>query len=205
MGNCNSGRPRIRPYLGMFLRLGVADVAGLGAGDRLSLRWSTGANIGVYGTDFGIELRFSCDGAPTRQVVELERLPCNFGGTRPMLRCPPCGRRCRSLYLRGRYFVCRHCTGARYWTQTASPDARMAQRVRRLQKRLAPDEDPDDYMLDWVPDRPRGMRRATYRRLVGRLERVNDSRDVYLEPVLQRLLERLMPDDELAELLKGPT
>ena len=49
------------------------------------------------------------------------------------------------------------------------------------------------------------MRRATYRRLVDRLERVREKRDEYLEPALLRLIARLMPDNELAALLKGPT
>ena len=189
----------------MFLSFAVSDVADLRDGVWTILRWSSGANVGVYGARYGIEVRFCRDDDEVRLPVIVDRLPCHFGGTRPLLRCPCCDRRCRKLYLYGSRFMCRTCTRAPYWTQTASPDARMAQRVRRLQKRLAPDDDPDDYMLDWVPDRPRGMRRATYRRLVGRLERVNDSRDAYLEPGLLRLLARLMPDDEIADLLKGRT
>jgi hypothetical protein len=30
----------------------------------------------------------------------------------------------------------------------------MAHRIRKLQARLAPDDDPDDYVLEWVPDPP---------------------------------------------------
>lgn len=205
MGNSNSGRPRQRPYLGMFLWFAVSDVAHLRDGDRKTLHWRGGANVGVYGTRHGIELRYCRGDDEVRLPVIVDRLPCHFGGTRPLLCCPRCSRRCRKLYLCGGRFVCRTCTRAPYWTQTCSPDARMAHRIRRLQARLAPDVDVDDYVLDWVPDRPRGMRRATYRQLVDRLERVNDKYDAYLEPGLWRLLGRLMPDDELADLLKGPT
>lgn len=205
MGNSNSGCPRIRPYLGLFSSFSVADVATLREGDRAILQWSSGATVSVYGTRDGIEVRFRRDGYDVRLAVAVERLPCHFGGSRPLLRCPPCGRRCRRLYLRGRGFVCRVCTGARYWTQTASPDARMAHRIRKLQGRLAPGDDPDDYVIDWVPDRPRGMRRATYRRLVERLACVNDKRDTYLEPAMMRLLARWMTDEELAAFLELPT
>ena len=205
MGNSNSGRIRMRPHLGMFRRLDVSDVASLRDGDRTILQWRSGANVGVYGTGFGVELRYTLGGNDVRQSVEVDHLPCNFGGTRPLLRCPRCYRRCRKLYLYGARFVCRTCTRAPYWTQTASPDARMAKRIRRLQTRLAPDEDADDFDIDWIPDRPRGMRRATYRRLVDQLGRVNGKRDAYLEPGLLRLLAQLMSDDELADLLKGPT
>jgi hypothetical protein len=80
----------------------------------------------------------------------------------------------------------------------------MARRIRRLQKRLAPDEDPNDYVVEWVPDRPKGMRRATYRRLVQRLEQLVDKRDAYLEPGLLRLFARLLPSERLDKLLKEP-
>lgn len=49
------------------------------------------------------------------------------------------------------------------------------------------------------------MRRATYRRLVDRLEHVNDKRDAYLEPGLWRLMERLLTEDDLAAFLDPPT
>ena len=205
MGNWNSGRPRVRPHLGMFLWFDVSSVSSVRDGGWTILRWRSGASVGVYGTRYGVEVRFHKHDDEVRLPVIVDRLACHFGGTRPLLRCPRCDRRCRKLYLYGSRFVCRICTRARYWTQAASPDARMTHRIRRLQSRLAPDVDPNDYVIEWVPRRPRGMRRATYRRLVDRLERVNDKRDAYLEPGLLRVLERCITDDELAELLKEPT
>jgi hypothetical protein len=205
MGNSNSGRPRSRAHLGMFLRLGASDVAQLGNGDWRSLRWNAGGNIGVYGAQHGVELRFNCNGNEVRQPVTVDRLPCHFGGTRPMLRCPHCDQRCRYLYLYGTRFVCRTCTRAPYWTQTASPDARMARRIRRTQHRLAPGEDADDYTIEWIPDRPKGMRQRTYGKLVERLEWLNDKRDAYLEPGLLRVLARCITQDQMDDLLKDLT
>ena len=205
MGNSNSGRPRIRPYLGMLLRLGVSDVAKLGNGDWRTLRWNNGANIGVYGARYGVELRFNCNGNEVHQPIIVDRLPCHFGGTRPMLRCPRCDRRCRCLYLYGTRFVCRTCTRAPYWCQTSSPDARLAHGIRRLQTRLAPDVDVDDFVVDWVQNRPKGMRQRTYGKLVDRLERLNGKRDAYLEPGLLRVLARCMTQGELDDLLKDLT
>ena len=204
MGNWNSGRPRERPHLGMYLWFAVSDVAGLRDGDWTVLRWRSGSSMGVYGTAGGVELRFTLDGQEVRQLVEVDRLPCHFGGTRPLLRCPRCYSRCRKLYLCRSRFVCRTCTRARYWTQTCSPDARVAHRIRRLQERVAAGVDVDDFVIDWIPDRPKGMRRATYRRLVDRLELLNDKYDACLEPGLLRLLLRLRGiDDELAEHLRS--
>ena len=55
--------------------------------------------------------------------------------------------------LYGSRFVCRLCTRVHHWTQTASPDARLAQRIRRLQERLAPEVDVDDFVIDLIPGR----------------------------------------------------
>jgi hypothetical protein len=77
----------------------------------------------------------------------------------------------------------------------------MAQRIRRLQARLAPGVDIEVFEIDWVPDRPKGMRSATYRRLVDRLEQVSEKRDAYLEPGLLRVLARC-PTDDLTDLLR---
>jgi len=195
LGSSNSGRDRIRPYLGMFLRLGVSDLASFRDGDSRSLRWHSGASITAYGTTSGVELRFACDGNPVRQLVNVDRLPCHFGGTRPMLRCPRCSRRCRWLHLYGARFVCRICTRARYWCQTASPDARMTHRIRRLQARLASGEDVNDYDIAWIPRRPRGMRRATYQRLVATLEAIIEKYDAHLDAGLLKVIARLAPDE----------
>lgn len=81
----------------------------------------------------------------------------------------------------------------------------MAHRIRKLQAKLAPDVDVDDYVLCRVPDRPKGMRQASYRRLADRLEMVYEKYDAYLEQGLWRPLAQLAPDDELDDLFKGPT
>lgn len=71
----------------------------------------------------------------------------------------------------------------------------MAHAVRKIQQRLAPDVDVDDYVLEWMPRRPRGMRKATYRRLVDKAWRLIEKRDDYLEPQLLRVLTRCMKFD----------
>lgn len=79
------------------------------------------------------------------------------------------------MYLCGSHFVCRKCTGRGYWSQNKGADSRLCNGIRKLQWRLAPDE--DDVDVYWVPWRPRGMRRDTYRRLVERLTKLQQARD----------------------------
>ena len=62
--------------------------------------------------------------------MPLATTPCQFGGVRWWLKCPCCGRRVRSLYLRWSGFTCRHCAWLTY-TSTQTWDRRVRAVVRR--------------------------------------------------------------------------
>jgi hypothetical protein len=57
---------------------------------------------------------------PVRYSVRMVTTDCHLGGVRWWFLCPlltndvACGRRVRKLYLRGKYFGCRHCHGLTY-------------------------------------------------------------------------------------------
>ena len=78
--------------------------------------WESGRGIAFSAFPERLELRFYAD--PTdrqsrviRQVVPIERTPCNFGGTRPWFRCPTCGGRVAMLVADQNRFCCRRCRG----------------------------------------------------------------------------------------------
>jgi hypothetical protein len=75
----------------------------------------------VAGSD-SVRLRYQANGEPADYLAPVERASCNYGGTRPWLRCPNtrCRRRCRFLYASGWYFVCRICAGLTYASCQAS-------------------------------------------------------------------------------------
>jgi hypothetical protein len=62
------------------------------------------------------------------------------GGERYFFVCPPdcggCGRRCYKLYLAGRYFLCRQCSGLAYSTQYETPRDRAYRSAQRRAARL---------------------------------------------------------------------
>lgn len=62
------------------------------------------------------------DWRPMKYRVNLEAMPCRYGGQRWWFRCPNtrCGRRCLVLYHCGDYFVCRTCAGLKYESQSHS-------------------------------------------------------------------------------------
>lgn len=95
--------------------------------------------------------------------VGLERTPCHFGGERVWFRCPGrgCGRRVAKLYSVGRYYVCRHCGDLAYDSQREDANSRALSRANRLRLKI----DPDSYLTDTIPQKPKGMHWRTYERL----------------------------------------
>jgi hypothetical protein len=191
VGGYNSGRYRTRPHLGQLLRLDVFAFRNLEEHWLGSLTWQNGSSVTVTRLAHGLRVSFGVDGEPHTVVAQIVSRPCHFGGTRPLFLCPHCTRPARFIYFKRRRFVCRNCTGLRYWTQSAAPDARMAYGIRRIQRRLAPEIDPDDYVVEYVPNRPSGMRRRTYERLCNRVWALVEARDDYLEPGFVRMLAKL--------------
>jgi hypothetical protein len=84
-----------------------------------------------------VQLAYRCPatGEQLAYPVRLVTTRCHFGGSRWWFRCPlvknghPCGRRVRRLYLRGRYFGCRHCHDLTY-TSSQESDRRVYAALR---------------------------------------------------------------------------
>lgn len=178
MGGMGSGRPRQRPYLEQLPRLDIRKVWSADTGVILRfLSWSSGDSIQVEQSDGRLYLRYDREGRAIVQPVLVAHVPWHLGGSRPFMRCPSCWRLNRYLYLRHGEFVCRSCTGLRYYTQTAAPMDRLDYGIRKLQRRLAgPDDDVNDWDLEYFP-KPKWMRRRTHERLEQRGLRMADRRD----------------------------
>jgi len=93
---------------------------------------SVGYTLALAGGSGTLELHYQT-GEPKEQLkyaVPLVITPCHLGGVRWWFLCPlsmdgtACERRVRRLYLRGRYFGCRHCHALTY-TSTQQSDGRV--------------------------------------------------------------------------------
>lgn len=171
-----AGRPGWRVKAEHLLRLDVRDLArrGLLGGSSFTWTWrntETGeatASINVTTFSDSMRLGFRVNGKETAQTFAIERTPCPFGGSRPWLRCWRCSRRVAVLFLRGERFSCRSCGGVAYASQSEDDIGRAWRTQAKLERRL--DE-------NWK--RPKGMRRATYERIFGRIigcEELRESR-----------------------------
>jgi hypothetical protein len=106
-----------------------------------AIRWSVGeretAKISIWtnmntGLDAGfIELDYRYNGEPVKYRIRLVSLPSNIGkGKVWYFECPQTKKRCRKLYLVGRYFLHREAfKGCMYEIQTKSKETRAQNRL----------------------------------------------------------------------------
>ncbi len=133
------------------------------------------------------------DGAPSnsthrhRQAIRVSYTPCNYGKRRAWLHCPYCRRRCFRLYyypntwagdVQVHIFKCRHCYELTYDARRERGHDLYQSRTMNAQAKIREwarahgvpfDESFDDIGWDELPDKPKGMRWATYSRLATKL------------------------------------
>lgn len=77
-----------------------------------------------------------------RQPTRIARTDCRYGGSRPWFICPgivngvPCSRRVGRLFSGGDYFLCRHCYGIKYASQSEDPLRRAQRRAGKLSEQI---------------------------------------------------------------------
>lgn len=118
--------------------------------------------------------RFRIVGHEWQQVNEPVRIdwsPCRFGGKRPYFICPgirnniACQRKVQKLYGVSSYFLCRHCYGLTYASQSEDQFDRALRKADRLRRKL----DSNACGLDTMPRKPKGMWRRTYEKSRDRI------------------------------------
>lgn len=125
-----------------------------------------------------------------RYGLELTRTPSGFGGSCAFWVCPCCGKRARFLYFKKLGFVCRSCAKLNYCCQQRTKDstnyARDGLKLARDKLRWEPPFPvaPVDFPYI-VPDRPKGMHRNTYDRLLARYRRYQEK---YQQDSMQEML-----------------
>ncbi len=122
-----------------------------------------------------LEYRLTTNGQieEVEQRVWLAWTPCNYGGARPWLLCPRCGRRVAILYA-GHRFYCRRCHDLAYSSTRESVIDRGIYKAQAIRKRLGGSGD----LTQPFPPKPKGMHWHTYYRLE------DEARDAYHSALL---------------------
>ena len=182
-----AGRPGWRPKAEHLQRLDVRVLARRGLLRPGTFGWSwrntvTGESRGSISARCEADhlvLMYSISDRNVQQTVDIDRTPCNLGGSRPWLRCCRCRARVAVLFLVGGRFNCRRCGCVSYQSQSEDEIDRSWRRQQRLEARLCEDG-----------VRPRGMWNSTYGRLLADLDACIVRREEGLEIQLVRLLGR---------------
>ncbi|KSU78477.1 hypothetical protein GA0061096_4588 [Fictibacillus enclensis] len=119
-----------------------------------------------------ITLTYKINGEKVSYSVPVDYSACNFGGERPWFRCPNinCKKRVGTLFLRGQYFLCRHCHGLAYKTQMMSQQFRLLEKAQKVRGKLGGDLS----TLSPFPAKPKGMHWNTYYNLKSKAMRNED-------------------------------
>jgi hypothetical protein len=128
-----------------------------------SFKWPGIVRVACNRWRVDVELR--C-GASQRIPVVWTR--CHFGGGRPWFICVRCDRRVGKLYNTGARLACRKCLDLWYASQRRGAKSRSYLQALKLRLRL----NGVASLTAPIPNRPKGMHRTTYQRLLNRLERL---------------------------------
>jgi hypothetical protein len=129
-------------------------------------------------------------------MVALSWTPCNFGGSRPWFVCPgvvrraSCGRQVAKLYLKGRYFLCRHCHDLTYTSRQETSRKAALHKCRRIRRRLGGSAN----LTQPFPQKPKGMHHKTYRRLFEEYVKADEEYTKVINADLERLTKRVFRD-----------
>jgi hypothetical protein len=203
MGGFGSGRPRSADKIEDHRVLDVSAMrkAGCFAGPRLgSWQWSRDEQVVAsiryrHENDIlHLDYRFRSAGGDWQEVTEtilIHWRACRFGGRRPYFVCPgvrngpPCAKSVTKLIGASKRFLCRHCYGLGYASQSEDPFDRALRKANRLRRRL----DRSAWGQYCLPGRPRGMWRKTYCRHIGAILALDEFADEKLALFASRLLK----------------
>jgi hypothetical protein len=125
---------------------------------------SIGARVEGDENEAYLHLDYRLNGAPIKQRVKLEALPCRFGGVRWLAFCPSTGCSVAHLYIGSSGVYSRHAYRLKFDSQRESPLDRSFRRRDKALKKLKSDS-------PLILSRPKGMHLRTYGRLLHEIER----------------------------------
>lgn len=166
---CQYGRTTV----GQCLRLDVCAMKRYGLFDAPSrYKWTWGkdrnaSNIQVDTTNPNyVHLTYESRGDQYNYSVHVAKVAQHLGGIRRWFVCPNmrCGRRCKTLYLKGNYFLCRECQNLGYSSEQASKQDQAFIQIEKIRQRLGW---PAGYLNGWA-GKPKWMRWKTYYALVDK-------------------------------------
>jgi hypothetical protein len=125
------------------------------------------------------------------ETVYLSWTPCHYGGKRPWLICPGCGKRVAVLIVAASLLRCRLCLDLKYRCQSKSPLDRARRKRVKLQKCLGA----ETRSRHCIPEeKPKGMHQKTFVRLCDRLD---EAKRQEIKALINRFSYLLRNDEQI--------
>ena len=157
-----------------FARLDIRQIKSRGhllVGAVFPWQWSIGdltvASVNITVGSRALALSYRTGGHEVSQRIALTWTACHFGGLRPWLVCPACGRRYAVLYGVNNFgrFSCRRCMNLAYECEAETTPDRLTRKMLNSESKLG----------EWG-ERPKGMWRRTYARIDAEISDRADAR-----------------------------
>lgn len=174
-----AGRPAYKAKAELSLSLDIRELKRQGylnCFTPFSWHWTTNhddhvgsATIHVRGDM--LSLSYTISGRYIENLLQINAMPCYFGGERLWFACPQCRDRCARVFLNRRNgkYACRKCVGITYYSQSEDAMDRAWRKQNKLERKL------DKY---WM--KPKGMHQRTHTKLVNKIFACEKVRDDYL-------------------------
>ena len=168
MGGYGSGRRSSKPKVEECNSIDVNQLnrdGGLKNGWNGSMTWSRNgkkvSSIGIRTTADYLYLGYRSElYGSVIQPVQIERMPCRYGGSRAYFKCK-CGKRVVKLYGAEKFFLCRHCYGLFHYSKNENFWDRSLRQRTKYRRRMGGDASLEAYEIP----KPKGMWWRTYHRL----------------------------------------
>jgi hypothetical protein len=118
-------------------------------------------SVTVIAAEDHILLNYLIQRNEVTEFVELTRMECHLGGTRPFMKCPHCDRQVLLLYLSPACFRCRHCWRLTYASRNEGKLDLQFRRVWRAREKLGAPAD----LTALITPRAKWKHRSKYERL----------------------------------------
>jgi hypothetical protein len=145
--------------------------------------------IGLRAEKYQIKLNYvfteGSSKVPVELAVPIDWVPCHYGSSQPIFRCPNCDRRCKILYG-GPIFLCRICHGLAYPVENKPPLFRQMQKIRKIRKKIGA---PVDLSKRASCKKPKGMHLAKFLQLFFEEDRARNNFLRTLDKHLDKMLE----------------
>ena len=122
------------------------------------------STISIFVLENRIKLVYYADNEMIQEYIYLSTTPCNYGGVRYWFYCPVCNQRVAKLYIKTKRFLCRNCNNLSYYSSNIRKNKlyEIDYKIENILRKLGTEKNDYEYLVEYWPQKPKGMHNRTY-------------------------------------------